>query len=63
MEKRYSKIRIRESGQHKTVEIGSRLKPEIVSSVIKKWQSLIDVTAKIVNVPSGLIMNFKDGNF
>jgi signal transduction histidine kinase len=60
MEKRHSKIQIRESGQHKTVEIGSRLKPEIVSSVIEKWQSLIDVTAKIVNVPSGLIMKLNE---
>lgn len=56
MEGQYSKITIRESRQKKTVKIGSKLKPEIVSEVIQKWQFLIDVTAKIVNVPSGLIM-------
>jgi c-di-GMP phosphodiesterase len=60
MKKRYSKINIRESGQQKTVEIGSKLKPEIVSEVVQKWQSLIDVTAKIVNVPSGLIMKLNE---
>ncbi len=60
MEKRNSNITIRESGQQKKVKIGSPLKPEIVSEVIQKWQSLIDVTAKMVNVPSGLIMKLNE---
>jgi len=60
MNERYSKVTIRESGQQKTFSIGSKLKPEIVSSVIQKWQSLIDVTAKIVNVPFRLIMRLND---
>ncbi|MFW5832179.1 MAG: GAF domain-containing sensor histidine kinase [Prolixibacteraceae bacterium] len=60
MENRKSTIFVRETSQQKTVNIGSRLKPEFVSEVVQKWQSLIDVTAKIVNVPSGLIMKLNE---
>jgi len=55
MEK-YSTINIRETKESKTVKITSNLKPDIDSSITEKWQSLIDTLAKIVNVPSGLIM-------
>lgn len=60
MENRYSKITIRENQEQKTVQIGSTLKPEIVASIINKWQYLIDTVAKIVNVPSGLIMRLNE---
>lgn len=60
MMERYSKITIRENGTQKTVRIGSHLKPEVLTGVIEKWQSLIDVTAKIINVPSGLIMKLNE---
>jgi hypothetical protein len=60
MNKGYSNITIRETNERKTVKIGSKLKPEIVSGVIRKWQSLIDVTAKIIGVPSGLIMKLNE---
>jgi hypothetical protein len=60
MENRYSTINIRDSGQKKNIRIGSKFKSEIVSSVIQKWQSLIDVATKIINVPSGLIMKMNE---
>lgn len=59
MEK-FSKITIRETKESKTVKITSDSKPDIDSSIIKKWQSLIDTLAKIVNVPSGLIMRLNE---
>ena len=60
MENRYSKITIRENHEQKLVKIGSELKPEIIESIIGKWQSLINTVAKIVNVPSGLIMRLNE---
>lgn len=60
MNERHSNITVRETNKRKTVKIGSELKPEIVSGVIRKWQSLIDITAKIVGVPSGLIMKLNE---
>lgn len=60
MNERYSQVIVRESGKQISVSIGSDLKPEIDSGVIQKWQSLIDVTSKIVNVPSGLIMRLNE---
>lgn len=55
MEK-YSTINLRESNKSKKVRIGSDLKPIIQENIIAKWQSLIDTAARIVDVPSGLIM-------
>ncbi|MBN1597287.1 MAG: ATP-binding protein [Bacteroidales bacterium] len=60
MNKRYSEVIIREPRTTKKVSIGSKLKPKIISSVIERWQSLIDVTAKIVGVPAGLVMQLKE---
>lgn len=57
---RYSRVSIRETKESKSVKIGSDLKPEIISSLINKWQSLLDTTAKIVNVPSCLIMRLNE---
>ncbi len=53
-------ISIRESGQ--TVKIGSGLKPENVSSLIHKWQYLIDVTAKNADVPSGYLLKLNENS-
>jgi len=53
---KYSKVRIRETDEVKQVRIASDLKPEPGSEIIEKWQSLLDLTAKIMNVPSSLIM-------
>jgi signal transduction histidine kinase len=60
--KKYSTVNIRGEKETKTVEITSDSKPEIEPSVIKKWQALIDTIAKIVHVPSGLIMRLNEEN-
>lgn len=49
-------IIIREPRETKEVVITSDSKPRITEEVSGKWQSLIDTAARIVNVPSGLIM-------
>lgn len=60
MEKRFSKVNIRGSGISRHVEISSRLKPEITDKIIKKWQYLLDLTARIINIPSCLIMRLNE---
>lgn len=40
----------------KSVDITSTDKPGISLKVIEKWQSIIDLLAKVIGVPSGLIM-------
>ncbi len=59
MEKQ-STISIRETKELKTVKIASNSKPDIDSSIINKWQSLIDTLAKLLDVPSGLIMRLNE---
>jgi PAS domain S-box-containing protein len=56
----HTNITVRESGQKRKVKIGSKLKPEITSSIVQKWQSFVDIAAKIVKVPSGLIMKLNE---
>lgn len=60
MEEKKSKVTIRETKESKLVSITSNIDPDIFSSMIDKWQSLIDTVAKIVNVPSGLIMKLNE---
>ena len=57
---RYSRVKIRETQEFRTVKITSQLKPEIIDPIISKWQSLLDTTAKILQVPSALIMCLKE---
>lgn len=56
----YSKIKVREKQKPQKVKIGSQLKPEIITPVINKWQTLIDAAAEIVDVPSALIMKLHE---
>ena len=49
-------VTIRDTHKRKKVNITSDSKPDINDLTIAKWQTLIDTLAKIVNVPSGLIM-------
>ena len=58
--KRYSRVKIRETREFKTVRITSQLKPEIIDSIIGKWQALLDTTARILDIPSALIMCLKE---
>ncbi len=59
-EKKQSKVTIRENNTTKRVSIASDLKPEIGKELIEKWQSLLDLTAKLINVPSALIMKLNE---
>ncbi|MGM0498118.1 MAG: GAF domain-containing sensor histidine kinase [Bacteroidota bacterium] len=52
----YSRVTIREANEKKQVRIASDLKPEPGDEITEKWQSLLDLTAKMMDVPSALIM-------
>ncbi len=60
MKEKKSKITIRETNKTKLVSINPDIKPEIFSAITEKWQSLLDTVAKVVNVPSGLIMRLNE---
>ena len=62
MEPRYSKVNIRTTGETRKVQIGSGFKPNIYNELIEKWQSMLDLAAEIVGVPSGLIMKLNEDN-
>ncbi|MBU4035305.1 MAG: hypothetical protein KKA35_02645, partial [Proteobacteria bacterium] len=51
---------LREETKFKTVKITASDKPKITEAVIKKWQGIIDIVAKILNIPSGLIMKITE---
>ena len=57
-----SDITIREKNDKVTVKIGSTEKPVIIDKVFNKWQSLINVTAELINVPAGLIMRLNEND-
>ncbi|MBS3777028.1 MAG: GAF domain-containing sensor histidine kinase [Bacteroidales bacterium] len=59
-EKKFSKVAIRETNETKKVRIGSDLKPEVSEELIEKWQSLLDVTARIIDVPAASIMKLHE---
>ncbi len=54
-----STVYLREYKQKKEVRITSSAKPKIESKVIEKWQFLLNTLAKMVNVPSALIMQLQ----
>ena len=60
MSSRYSRIAIRETKEQKEIEISSDEKPEISEKIRGKWQELLDTLAKIVDVPSGLVMKLHE---
>ena len=55
-EKKFSKVTIKETNETKKVPVGSDLNPEVSDELIEKWQSLLDVTARIIDVPAASIM-------
>ncbi|MGM0531812.1 MAG: GAF domain-containing sensor histidine kinase [Bacteroidota bacterium] len=55
-DKKFSKVTIKETNETKKVRIGSDLKPEVSDELIEKWQSLLDLTARIIGVPSASII-------
>ncbi|MEI8006403.1 MAG: GAF domain-containing sensor histidine kinase [Bacteroidota bacterium] len=60
MADKFSNIKIREPRASKQVKIGSELKPEIIIDLIAKWQSMLDLIAKLIDVPSVLIMKLNE---
>jgi len=60
MMKKYSTVTIRETQELKKVQISSDLKPKIYKNIEEKWQSIINTAARIVGVPSGLIMQLNE---
>lgn len=58
----FATINIRETNESKKVKIASDSKPELVDATLKKWQVLIDTLARIINVPSALIMRLNKDN-
>jgi c-di-GMP phosphodiesterase len=57
---RNAKITIRKPHAIQNVRISSGSKPEIIPSLVTKWQSLIDTIADIIHVPSTLIMKLNE---
>ena len=59
-EKKFSKVTIKETNETKKVRIGSDLNPEVSDELIEKWQSLLDVTARIIDVSAASIMKLHE---
>jgi len=55
-----AKVYLREEEKEKNVKITDSNKPQISQEVIKKWQRIMDLIAKIIEVPAGLIMNITE---
>jgi len=51
-----SRVKVTATDTQVLVPITSDNKPELTAELIAKWQSMIDLVAKIIDVPAGLIM-------
>ncbi len=58
--KKQARVFLRKEKISKTVNITNAEKSEIVRAVVEKWQHIIDLVAKILNVPSVLIMQITE---
>ncbi len=58
--KKKTSVFLRKEKIQKSVNITGPDKPEIVRDVMEKWQNIIDLIAKILNIPSGLIMEITE---
>lgn len=57
---RSATVFLREEKRDKTVRITGLDKPQISSAIEEKWQRIINLIARILNVPSGLIMEITE---
>lgn len=57
-----TQVYLREKKQYVPVTITSRDKPEIDKDIIQRWQSIINLTADIVDIPAGLIMKVTESH-
>ncbi|MCG8697505.1 MAG: HAMP domain-containing histidine kinase [Bacteroidales bacterium] len=62
MSKRFSTITIRENNEKKSVQLGEDISQNDIKEIVVKWQSLIDILANVIHVPSGLIMKLNENN-
>lgn len=58
--KKTADVRLREKNENKTVIITDNKKPNITNEILEKWQRIINILAKILNVPAGLIMKITE---
>lgn len=56
----YAEVKIRSDNALVTIPVTSRAKPQITSAMKEKWQKIIDITAKCMNVPAALIMEIRE---
>jgi len=58
--KKTARVFLRQDKVYKSVNISNANKPVIPRQVVSKWQRIIDLVARILNVPSGLIMTITE---
>ena len=56
----YADVKVRAENILVSIPVTSGTKPEIPASLKEKWQKIIDVTAKCMNVPAALIMQIHE---
>lgn len=57
---KFAKVKVVDKQDLVRVPISSKDKPEIASEFEEKWQELVDLAARIIGVPAGLIMRLLD---
>jgi c-di-GMP phosphodiesterase len=62
MKTTYANIRVRKENTARAIKITSEYKPKITDPIMKKWQSLLDITAEVMNIPAALIMKLNEKN-
>ncbi len=55
-----TKVKIREQDKMKSVKITGSEKPQVHDEFTEKWQRILNLFSKILNVPSGLIMKITE---
>lgn len=60
MAKKTASVRIRRPSIFRAVSITSDEKPEIIEVITEKWQKIISLIARILDVPAALIMQIDD---
>ncbi|WP_161629960.1 sensor domain-containing diguanylate cyclase [Desulfogranum mediterraneum] len=62
MTKKTARVMVRTTGSYKTVPITGTDKPDISEAISSKWQRIITLCARLLAVPSGLIMRITQEN-
>ena len=56
---KYAFVRVENEDEKRVVPVSTD-KPEIPDDIVNKWQKIVDITAGIMKVPTGLITRFTD---